>query len=44
MSLPAGTSLAERLHAATEALGKRLRLRIQVRSFDAMCRMIGAGV
>jgi DNA-binding transcriptional LysR family regulator len=28
----------------TRALGKRLRLRIQVRSFDAMCQMVAAGL
>ncbi len=28
----------------TESLGKPLKLRIQLSSFDAMCRMIGAGV
>ena len=28
----------------TDKLGKPLKLRIQLTSFDAMCRMIGAGV
>ena len=28
----------------TDKLGKPLKLRIQLSSFDAMCRMIGAGV
>ena len=28
----------------TEKLGRPLKLRIQLSSFDAMCRMIGAGV
>lgn len=32
------------LSAISERLGKRLRLRVQVSSFDAMCRMISAGV
>jgi DNA-binding transcriptional LysR family regulator len=32
------------LSQVTERLGKTLKLRIQVSSFDAMCRMIGAGV
>ncbi len=32
------------LAQVTEKLGKRLKLRIQLSSFDAMCRMIGAGV
>jgi len=44
VSLSAGTSLAQRLQLETEALGKRLRLRIQVRSFDAMCQMVAAGL
>jgi DNA-binding transcriptional LysR family regulator len=32
------------LTQVTEKLGKTLKLRIQLASFDAMCRMIGAGV
>ena len=28
----------------TDALGKPLKLRIQVRSFDAMCQMVAAGL
>lgn len=32
------------LGKVTESLGKPLKLRIQLNSFDAMCRMIGAGV
>lgn len=44
VSLSSGTSLAERLRHAAEGLGKRLRLRIQVRSFDAMCQMVAAGL
>ncbi len=44
VSLPAETSLAQRLQAAAEALGRRLRLRIQVRSFDAACQMVAAGM
>jgi DNA-binding transcriptional LysR family regulator len=42
--LPRGTSLAKRLEAETEALGRRLKMRIQVRSFDAMCQMVAAGM
>jgi DNA-binding transcriptional LysR family regulator len=38
------TSLAQRLELATASVGKRLKLRIQVRSFDAMCLMVGAGL
>jgi DNA-binding transcriptional LysR family regulator len=44
VSLPRGTSLARRLEAETQALGKRLKLRIHVRSFDAMCMMVAAGL
>lgn len=44
VSLSAGTSLAERLQAETEALGRNLKLRIRVRSFDAMCKMVSAGM
>jgi len=44
VTLPQGTSLARRLHAETEALGRRLKARVQVRSFDAMCRMVAAGL
>lgn len=43
-SLPRGTSLAKRLLAETEALGRRLKIRIHVRSFDAMCQMVAAGM
>lgn len=44
VSLPKGTSLSQRLAAEAEALGQRLRLRIHVRSFDAMCQMVAAGL
>ena len=44
VSLSKGTSLAKRLQAETEALGRRLKMRIQVRSFDAMCQMVAAGM
>jgi len=44
VSLSAGTSLAQRLRAETELLGRRLKLRIQVRSFDAMCQMVAVGM
>lgn len=44
VSLPANTSLAQRLAAETAALGRRLRVRIHVRSFDAMCQMVAAGL
>jgi DNA-binding transcriptional LysR family regulator len=44
VSLPKSTSLAKRLQAESEALGRRLKLRIHVRSFDAMCQMVAAGM
>jgi DNA-binding transcriptional LysR family regulator len=42
--LSKGTSLAKRLQSETETLGRRLKIRIQVRSFDAMCQMVAAGM
>lgn len=39
-----GSTLQTFLSTVTNQLGKRLKLRIQLSSFDAMCRMIGAGV
>ncbi|HYG44319.1 MAG TPA: LysR family transcriptional regulator [Bordetella sp.] len=42
VSLPQATSLATRLNDESVRLGKAMRLRIQVRSFDAMCRMVVA--
>lgn len=44
VSLPKGTSLAKRLQAETKALGRSLKMRLQVRSFDAMCQMVAAGL
>ena len=44
VSLPADTSLAQRLAEECAAIGRRLRVRIQVRSFDAMCQMVAAGL
>jgi DNA-binding transcriptional LysR family regulator len=44
VSLARQTSLAERLALATSTSGKRFKLRIQVRSFDAMCLMVSAGL
>lgn len=44
VSLSQGTSLAQRLQAESQALGRSLKLRIQVRSFDAMCQMVAAGL
>lgn len=44
VSLPQGTSLAQRLAAESAAVGRHLRVRIHVRSFDAMCQMVAAGL
>ncbi len=42
VSLPPTTSLAMRLAEASARLERPMRLRIQVRSFDAICRMVAA--
>ncbi|MEO5659730.1 MAG: LysR substrate-binding domain-containing protein [Polaromonas sp.] len=39
-----GSTLQTFLAQVTQKLGKPLKLRVQLSSFDAMCRMIGAGV
>jgi len=39
-----GSTLQTFLAQVTDTLGKPLKLRVQLSSFDAMCRMIGAGV
>ena len=44
VSLSKETSLAQRLAAESAAIGRRLRVRIHVRSFDAMCQMVAAGL
>jgi len=44
VSLAQGTSLAQRLALASGQLGVPLRIRIHVRSFDAMCQMVAAGL
>jgi DNA-binding transcriptional LysR family regulator len=44
VSLPRVTSLAQRLKTESEALGRTLKARIQVRSFDAVCLMVAAGM
>ncbi|MDH0739583.1 LysR substrate-binding domain-containing protein [Achromobacter spanius] len=42
VGLPPATSLATRLSDESGRLGRAMRLRIQVRSFDAICRMVAA--
>ena len=45
VGLAQGTSLAQRLALETSQLGlSSLRVRIHVRSFDAMCQMVAAGL
>lgn len=44
VGMHAGSTLQTFLAQMTEKLGKPLKLRIQLAGFDAMCRMIGAGV
>lgn len=44
VSLSQDTSLAQRLAAESAGIGRRLRVRVSVRSFDAMCQMVAAGL
>lgn len=44
VSLAQGTSIAQRLALASVQIGVSLRIRIHVRSFDAMCQMVAAGL
>ena len=44
VSLAQATSLAQRLELESRQMSKPLRIRIQVRSFDAMCQMVSAGL
>lgn len=44
IGMQSGSTLQTFLAQVTDRLGKPLKLRIQLSSFDAMCRMIGAGV
>lgn len=44
VSLSKGTSLAQRLALEAGQQGVALRIRIHVRSFDAMCQMVAAGL
>ncbi len=37
-------SLTRKISGAAEAVGRSFRLRVQVRSFDVMCRMVAAGL
>ena len=44
VTLPRATSLTRQISAAAEALGHTVKVRTQTRSFDAMCRMVAAGM
>jgi len=44
VSLSPATSLAQRLKLASGQIGVPLRISIHVRSFDAMCQMVAAGL
>lgn len=44
ISLDSGAAMLQRQQSAAEALGRPLRLRMQVRSFDAVCHLVAAGL
>ena len=44
IGMHSGSTLQAYLSRITEQMGRTLKLRIQLTSFDAMCRMIGGGV
>lgn len=44
IGLARSTSLVRRIAAEAEAISRPLKLRIQVRSFDAMCHMVAEGL
>ncbi|MFM2068697.1 MAG: hypothetical protein RLZZ584_3606, partial [Pseudomonadota bacterium] len=44
VALARSASLTRKVIAAAEAAGLSLRIRVQVRSFDAMCRMVARGL
>ncbi len=44
VTLARTASLTRKVSAGAEASGRTLRIRVQVRSFDAMCRMVAAGL
>lgn len=44
VGMQAGSTLQSFLEGQAERLGRPMRLRIQLSSFDAMCRMVGGGV
>lgn len=44
VSMHSGSTIREQLSKVTALLGKPLRLRVELSSFDAVCRMVAAGV
>ncbi len=44
VTLGRSASLTRKITAAAEAVGRTVRIRVQVRSFDPMCRMVAAGL
>jgi DNA-binding transcriptional LysR family regulator len=44
ISLADGAALLQKQHEAAHAAGKPLRLRMQVRSFDAVCHLVASGL
>jgi DNA-binding transcriptional LysR family regulator len=44
VALARSASLTRKVQAAAEATGRSLRIRVQVRSFDAMARMVASGL
>jgi DNA-binding transcriptional LysR family regulator len=44
VALSRATSLTRQISAAAEGAGRSLKIRVQVRSFDAMCRMVAVGL
>ena len=44
VTLPRSASLTRVVTAAADAVGRLPRIRVQVRSFDSMCRMVGCGL
>ena len=44
ISLTDGAALLQKQHEAAHAAGKPFRLRMQVRSFDAVCHLVAAGL
>lgn len=44
IALARTASLTRKVIAAAEAVGRTVRIRVQVRGFDAMCRMVASGL